>query len=435
MRIGPLASQLDGAHHGGVSEPAEIERIRRDCVVVGGGPAGLMLALLLARQGVRVTVLEQHGDFLRDFRGDTIHPSTQQVLHELGLLDRFLARPHADLPQVTMSFSGRRLVLADFTRLPTQRKAIAFMPQRDFLDLLAEAAAEHTSYDLRMSTGATALLRDGERVVGVRAQSPDGPVEIRARLTVLADGRDSALRSAAGLVPVGARSAIDVLWFRLPRGEEEQIPFMQAGDGALLAIPRGDFYQCAHIVRKGAWDGRPRSLDAMRRRVGALAPQLGERMSALGIEDIRVLRVRIEHLERWYRDGLLAIGDAAHAMSPAGGVGINLAIQDAVATANALGPGLRRARPTTVLLQRIQRRRERPARVTQAFQRRLETVLARLAEPGEEVPVPLPLRAIQHLPPIRHVMGRFIGLGLRPEHVEQRAIRQAAGNRRRVNAA
>ncbi|GEK80527.1 FAD-dependent oxidoreductase [Agrococcus baldri] len=402
-----------------MSEIPISESVTTDCVIVGGGPAGLMLALLLARRGVRTSVLEQHGDFLRDFRGDTIHPSTQQLLHELGLLERFLERPHADLPQVTMSFSGRRLVLADFTRLPTERRAIAFMPQWDFLDLLAEAGREHPAYELRMRTAATALLRDGERIAGVRAEGPDGPVEIRAKLTVLADGRDSALRAQAGLEPVGARSAIDVLWFRLPRHDDEQIPFMQAGDGALLSIPRGDFYQCAHIVRKGAWAGDAASFEAMRRRVGVLAPAFRERMTALTSADLRVLDVRIEHLERWHRDGLLAIGDAAHAMSPAGGVGINLAIQDAVATANALAPQLATARPAERLLRSIQRRRERPARVTQAFQRRLETVLVKLAAPGEQVPVPLPLRVVQHLPVVRHAMGRFIGLGMLPEHVER----------------
>lgn len=399
------------------TETGTSKTVTTDCVIVGGGPAGLMLGLLLARRGVRATVLELHGDFLRDFRGDTIHPSTQEVLHELGLLDRFLARPHEDVPQVTMSFSGRRLVLADFRRLPTRRTAIAFMPQWDFLDLLAEAGAEHEDYDLRMRTAGTALLRDGDRIVGVLAESPDGPVEIRARLTVLADGRDSELCEAAGLVPVGAPSAIDVLWFRLPRPEGEEIPFMQAGDGALLSIPRGDFYQCAHIVRKGAWRGDRGSLEAMRGRIGVLAPVFEERLRELELDRIRVLSVRIQHLERWYRDGLLAIGDAAHAMSPAGGVGINLAIQDAVAAANVLAPGLRRTRPTEALLRRIQQRRERPARITQAFQRRLETVLVRLAQPGQAVEVPLPLRVLQRAPALRHVAGRFIGLGLRPEHV------------------
>ncbi|MBO1768824.1 FAD-dependent oxidoreductase [Agrococcus sp. TF02-05] len=387
-----------------------------DCIVVGGGPAGLMLGLLLARAGVRTAVLERHGDFLRDFRGDTIHPSTQQLLHEIGLLERFLALPHADLPQVSMRFSGRRLVLADFSRLPTVRQCIAFMPQWDFLDLLADAGREQAAFDLRMRCDATALLRDGERVVGVVADAPEGPVELRARLTVLADGRDSRLRSDAGLEPVGAPSAIDVLWFRVPREPGESVTFMQLGDGALLSIDRGDFFQAAHIVRRGAWRGDEASLAALRRRVGALEPSFAARLAGLRLDDVRVLRVRIDRLPRWYRDGLLAIGDAAHAMSPAGGVGINLAIQDAVAAANALGPRLASARPSEALLHRIQRRREPPARIVQAVQRRLETMLVRVAEPGTRVPVPLPLRVVQRVPALRHLLGRFIGLGPRPEH-------------------
>ncbi len=402
-------------HAGGVSGP---QRVETDCAVVGGGPAGLMLALLLARRGVRVVVLEQHGDFLRDFRGDTIHPSTQQVLHEIGLLDRFLALPHTDMPQVTMRFRGRRLVLADFTRLPTARRCIAFMPQWDFLDLLADAGRELPGFDVRMRHAGTVLLRDGGRIAGVRADGPDGPVEVRARLTVLADGRDSALRADAGLEPVGRPSAIDVLWFRLPREPGEHVPLMQVGDGALLSIDRGDFFQAAHIVPRGAWRGDDASLAALRRRVAALEPRFAARIARLAAADVRVLHVRIDRLERWHRDGLLAIGDAAHAMSPAGGVGVNLAIQDAVAAANALAPGLALARPTEALLRRIQRRREAPARVTQAVQRRLETVLVRIAEPGAEVPVPLPLRVVQRLPALRHAMGRCIGMGLRPEHVD-----------------
>jgi 2-polyprenyl-6-methoxyphenol hydroxylase-like FAD-dependent oxidoreductase len=396
---------------------SETEQLQTDCAIVGGGPAGLMLGLLLARRGVRAVVLEQHGDFLRDFRGDTIHPSTQEVLLEIGLLERFLALPHADMPQVAVRFSGHRLVLADFRRLPTARRCITFMPQWDFLDLLADAGRELPGFAVRMHHTGTALLRDGDRVTGVRADGPDGPVEVRARLTVLADGRDSRLRAAAGLAPVGGASAIDVLWFRLPREPGEELPLMQIGDGALLAIDRGEFFQAAHIVRRGVWQGDEASMDAVRRRVAGLEPRFAERVAALEPSAVQVLRVRIDRLERWHRDGLLAIGDAAHAMSPAGGVGINLAIQDAVATANALAPRLAASRPTEAVLERIQRRREPPARATQAFQRRLERVLVRVAEPGSDVPVPLPLRVVQRLPALRHVAGRFLGIGLRPEHV------------------
>jgi 2-polyprenyl-6-methoxyphenol hydroxylase-like FAD-dependent oxidoreductase len=398
-----------------------VEQLETDCAIVGGGPAGLMLGLLLARRGVRVVVLEQHGDFLRDFRGDTIHPSTQQVLHEIGLLDRFLALPHADMQHVAIRFSGHRLVLADFTRLPTLRRCITFMPQWDFLDLLADAGRELPGFEVRMRHAGVGLLHEGGRVTGVRADGPAGQVEIRAKLTVLADGRDSVLREAAGLQPVGAASAIDVLWFRLPRLPGEEVPLMQIGDGALLSIDRGEFFQSAHIVRRGTWHADAASFAAMRRRVAALEPRFAARVDALDPDAVRVLQVRIDRLERWYTDGLLAIGDAAHAMSPAGGVGINLAIQDAVAAANALAPRLATARPTVELLRRIQRRREPPARATQAFQRRLETVLVRVAEPGAEVPVPLPLRVVQRMPALRHVAGRFLGIGLRAEHVDEPA--------------
>lgn len=394
------------------------ETLTTDCVVVGGGPAGLMLGLVLARRGVRVVVLEKHADFLRDFRGDTIHPSTQENLAELALLERFLAIPHTDLPRVSLEFSGEPVNLADFTRLPTRRRAIAFMPQWDFLDLLADAGRECPGYDLRMSTPATELLRDGERIVGVRAKTADGDLEVRARLTVLAEGRDSALRADAGLHPTGAPSAIDALWFHLPRHEGEAVTFVQSGDGALISIDRGTFYQAAHIVRKGAWKGDEASLDALRRRVGVLEPAFRERLGALRIDDVHVLRVRLDGLRRWHRDGLLAIGDAAHAMSPAAGVGINLAIQDAVATANALAPGLASARPTEALLARIQRRRELPARITQFVQRRLEPMLVRAIEPGATARLPLPLRVITRVPPLQRLLGRFVGLGVRPEHVE-----------------
>lgn len=390
-----------------------------DCIVVGGGPAGLMLGLLLARQGAHTAVLERHEDFLRDFRGDTVHPSTQEVLAEIGLLDRFLTLPHADMPRVSLRFSGTELVLADFTRLPLRRRCIAFMPQWDFLDLLADAGREHPGFDLRMRTTVTSLIHEDGRVAGVVADGPSGREELRAGLVVLADGRGSELREQAGLRPSGAASAIDVLWFRLPKAPEESTPFAQVGDGGIIAIDRGDFFQIAHIVRRGAWTGDEASLTAMRARVARIQPALAERMQTVELEDVHELRVRIDRLPRWHTDGLLAIGDAAHAMSPAGGVGINLAIQDAVAAANELGPRLAGARPSERVLARIQRRRELPARVTQAVQRRLERVLVQMAEPGRLVPVPLAVRMVARVPVLRHLIGRFVGLGLRPEHVRQ----------------
>ncbi|MFL0410858.1 FAD-dependent oxidoreductase [Microbacterium paludicola] len=397
-------------------------RLTADCVIAGGGPAGLMLGLLLARAGVDTIVLEKHADFLRDFRGDTIHPSTQDSLAELGLLDEFLRLPHADMSQVGLRCRGQDVVLADFSRLPTRRHAIAFMPQHHFLDLLASASAREPRHRLLRRTRVTGLIHDGERVAGVQAEGPDGPVEVHARLVVGCDGRDSDVRRAAGLVPRRTRNAMDVLWFRLPRIGDERLPLFHAGDGALVVIDRGDFFQVAHIIRAGTWDPTPDALDRMRERVARLTPTLAERMAALTLDDVKLLTVRIERLRRWYRDGLLCIGDAAHAMSPAGGVGVNLAIQDAIATANLLAPLLRRGRPTPAALARVQRRRAFPAAVVQRVQSGLQRPMLFGSDKGlgSRGGLPLALRILRRVPLPRHVLGRLIGLGLRPEDVRQR---------------
>ncbi|HWS51283.1 MAG TPA: FAD-dependent oxidoreductase [Microbacterium sp.] len=384
-----------------------------DCVIAGGGPAGLMLGLLLARAGVDVVVVEKHADFLRDFRGDTIHPSTQNILDELGLLDDFHARPHADTDRVTLSWRGTEITLADFTHLPGRTRVLSFMPQWDFLDLLADAADRHPNFRLIRSTKIERIIRSGERIVGVAGTGTDGDVEIRARLVVGADGRDSTLREAAGVDPFVIATSMDVLWFRLPKTPGDRHPFVQAGDGLLITIDRGDFFQVAHVIGAGTWAGDDR-LSRMKERVARISPRVSDAVDALVLDDVHLLRVRLERLRRWYTDGLLFIGDAAHAMSPAGGVGINLAIQDAVAAARLLAPILGRGEtPRPSDLRRVQRRRSWPTRVTQFVQRRIQGPLLSTGSRR----MPMPLRLLGRFGVLNRATGRLVGLGVRPEHV------------------
>lgn len=385
-----------------------------DVVIAGGGPAGLMTGLLLARAGVEVIVLEKHEDFLRDFRGDTIHPATQHLLDRIDLLEEFLARDHADTPRITLSWHGNELTLAEFTHLRTSRATMTFMPQWDFLDLLASAAAELPTFRLLRSTQVDGLLYAGRRVSGVRASAPGGPVQIHARLVIGADGRDSTVRRLAGLTPRGRAAAMDVLWFRLPKDTEERYASLQAGAGLIITLDRGTFLQVAHVIPAGEWTGTERDMARLRRRISTISPRMGQAVERLQPNDIHLLRVRLEHLRRWYTDGLLCLGDAAHAMSPAGGVGVNLAVQDAVAAARILAPVLRERTPRRSDMRRVQRRRGLPARLTQRVQRMIQPAL--LASRGPDEPMPWSLRQLRNHPRLARLTGRVVGLGFRPEY-------------------
>jgi 2-polyprenyl-6-methoxyphenol hydroxylase-like FAD-dependent oxidoreductase len=390
-------------------------------VIAGGGPAGAMLALLLARSGVEVTLLEKHADFLRDFRGDTIHPSTLQVLDEIGLAEEFHALPHHKVHGVTMRTDQGPIQMTDLHGLPGKYDYIAFVPQWDFLNLLTSAAARYPTFRLLMRAEATGLIREGGVVRGLRYRDPAGEHEIRATLTVAADGRGSDLRRAAGLVPREFGAPMDVVWFRLPReqGDPDEVFGRVSAGGMMVAINRATHWQLAYVIPKGGFDRlRAEGVERFRERVGRLVPFLADRMTLVGgFGDVSVLAVAINRLRRWHLPGLLFIGDAAHAMSPVFGVGINLAVQDAVAAANLLAGPLRAgAEIPEALLHRVQQRRLPPTVVTQFAQRIAQNRLIRPALAGRIGRSPLPPR-LARLPLVGALVRRFIGLGVRPEHV------------------
>jgi 2-polyprenyl-6-methoxyphenol hydroxylase-like FAD-dependent oxidoreductase len=390
------------------------------CVVAGGGPAGMMAGYLLARAGVDVVVLEKHSDFLRDFRGDTIHPSTMEVLAELGLLERFLALPHQAVKYVEGEFGDERVRVADFTHLPTRCKFIALMPQWDFLDFLAREAKRFARFRLMMGAEATELLCEDERAVGVAVTTPTGSLAIRADLVIGADGRHSRLRDAAGLAVEDLGAPMDVLWFRLARreGEHHAVLGRFAAGQALVMLDRGDYWQCALIIRKGtAAAVKAEGLAAFRARIAKLARRASvDEIQSL--DDVKLLTVAVDRLREWCRSGLLFIGDAAHAMSPIGGVGINLAIQDAVAAANILAGPLRRRAVTLADLRDVQKRRMFPTRATQALQVMIQNrVIDPMLRSGTTPKVPAAVQLAQRWPLLQRIPARVIGMGFRPEHV------------------
>ncbi len=382
----------------------------------------MMLGWLLARAGVEVIVLEKHGDFLRDFRGDTIHPSTLDVLHELGVLDKFLSRPHRQIRDITGRVGRKTLTLADFSHLPTRCRFVALMPQWDFLDFVASQARTYPTFHLMMRAEVTGLRESAGRVSGVVVRTPDGTLEVDTDLVVGADGRQSDVRAQAGLIVEDLGAPIDVLWMRISRAatDPEGLVGNVAAGIVFVMIDRGDYWQCALVIRKGGLDGiHARGLPAFRNRIRSLVPFLGDRVDELNDwNEIKLLTVVVDRLRTWHKPGLLCIGDAAHAMSPVGGVGINLAIHDAVAAANILAPPLASGRLSDDDLARVQRRREWPTRVVQRGQVAIQNQFLRTAlERRGEVKVPFAMHLLQWIPLLRRIPARLVGVGVRPEHV------------------
>jgi 2-polyprenyl-6-methoxyphenol hydroxylase-like FAD-dependent oxidoreductase len=387
-------------------------------VIAGGGPAGMMLGLLLARAGVGVQVLEKHADFLRDFRGDTIHPSTLEVMHELGLLEALLRLPHQKVPQFSARVGERDVVIADLTRLPTRCGYIAMMPQWDFLDFLAREARRYAGFELRMNAEVTGLIEREGRIAGVKLNHE----EITADLVIGADGRHSTVRAQAGLQVEEFGVPMDVLWFRLSRSASDPEATMGrfTAGRIIVLLNRGDYWQCGYVIAKGAAEEvRRGGLPAFRAGIGRALPFLADRAAELtDWEQIKLLTVRVDRLRQWYRPGLLCIGDAAHAMSPVGGVGINLAIQDAVAAANILARRLQEGPISVEHLKAVQKRREWPVRVTQRLQLMVQKrLIARALQSDEQFTPPLFIRMLEMFPALRRIPARLVGLGVRPEHV------------------
>jgi 2-polyprenyl-6-methoxyphenol hydroxylase-like FAD-dependent oxidoreductase len=396
--------------------------ITTQCAIAGGGPAGMMLGFLLARAGIDVVVLEKHADFLRDFRGDTIHPSTLEIMYELGILDDFLKRPRQEVRTLAGQIGDERVTLADFSHLPTHCRFIALMPQWDFLDFLAEQARRFPGFHLKMRARVTDLLMEDGRVLGLQAETPEGQLEVRADLVVGADGRHSDVRMRAGLKVEDFGAPMDVVWFRLSKHAsdgQQLLGRIQAGV-VFVTLDRGDYWQCAYVIPKGGFEQlRSRGLEAFRAAIAGLNPEFADRLQEIASwDDLKLLTVTVDRLKRWSRPGLLCIGDAAHAMSPVGGVGINLAIQDAVAAANLLWQPLSKGRVPAPQLASVQARREWPTKMMQAVQLFIQKrVISNVLGLTERPKPPFAVTLFNRFPLLRRFPARLIGLGFRPEHV------------------
>src|SRR5438094_6821355 len=399
-----------------------LEKLQTRCAIIGSGPAGMMAGYLLARAGVPVAVLEKHGDFNRDFRGDTIHPSTLELMHELGLLDEFLKQPHQEVRELRGVINGKTVPIADFTRLPTRCKFIAFMPQWDFLNFLSGHAKRFPTFQLLMQTEVVDLLIENERVIGVRAKSPRGEMELRADLVIGADGRHSTTHTRAGFKLHEFGVPIDVVLMRISKEQnypEQSFGLFQHGK-LLVLLDRGDYWQCGFVIPKGGFgEIKARGLPQFQNDIATFAGFLRDRVPELDDwSKIKLLTVQINGLREWCREGLLCIGDSAHAMSPAGGVGINLAIQDAVATANLLAEKLRSGPVTVDDLRKVQARREWPTRLIQRLQVLVHKYVVTGRQTREGANLPLLPRLLNNFPILRQIPARLVGIGPRPEHFQ-----------------
>jgi 2-polyprenyl-6-methoxyphenol hydroxylase-like FAD-dependent oxidoreductase len=400
-------------------------KITTTCCIVGGGPAGMVLGLLLARAGVQVTVLEKHADFLRDFRGDTIHPSTLAVMEELGLLKALLKLPHNPVQKLKVQVGSTTIDFANFAFLPPERAFIAMMPQWHFLNFLAENSRKYPTYNLVMQANVTDLIEANGRVCGVRAQTPEGPLEVRADLVVGCDGRHSTTRARAGFEIEDIGAPIDVLWLRLSRLPGEGGTGGRIDEGSFFVmLERGDYWQLAYVIPKGGAERlKEAGLPAFRALIAKAAPFLESRLDELkSWDDVKLLTVRIDRMRKWYEPGLLCIGDAAHAMSPVGGVGINLAVQDAVATANLLWKPLKEGTLSEDDLKKVQDRREFPMKVTQRLQVLVQNnVIEKVLKSAKPLTPPWPLKILDRSPWLQTLPARLVGVGVRPEHVHSPA--------------